>query len=123
MKNANKTTVLLREPVVFDGSMINRVTFDLIHINQGWAEETNDYAWKNRSHYTEQDVVSFFEQFKFYKVFWTLGENKFLIRRKGFLYIRYVWETTDDTGDSVRVVMDLPQVPTGEGVIVTIFKV
>ena len=123
MKNANKTTVLLREPVVFDGSMIDRVTFDLIHINQGWAEEINDYAWKSRSNYTEQDVIDFFEQLKFYKLIWTLGENKFFIRRKSNSVIRYVWETTDEAGNIVRVVIDLPKIPTGEGVIVTIFKV
>lgn len=103
--------------------MIDRVTFDLIHINQGWAEEINDYAWKSRSNYTEQDVIDFFEQLKFYKLIWTLGENKFFIRRKSNSVIRYVWETTDEAGNIVRVVIDLPKIPTGEGVIVTIFKV
>lgn len=31
VKNANKTTALLRESVVFDASMIDRVTFDGKH--------------------------------------------------------------------------------------------
>ena len=39
MKDINKQTVVLAEIIVFDHQVIDRITFDLKHINQGWDSE------------------------------------------------------------------------------------
>lgn len=122
MKDVNKQTVVLAEAILFDHQLIKRITFDLIHINQGWNDTKRDYAYKNRSSYVAEDIIEFFEQFKYFQVEWQLGINKEIAKVKGALCLRYFWETTDEDGDLVRVVLDLPHQPTGEGIIVTAFK-
>lgn len=122
MKDSNKQTEVLGEAILFDYQLIHRITFDLVHINQGWDDEKHDYAYRNRSSYTAADIVDFFEQFKYYQVEWLLGINKEEIIIKGFRYYRYFWETTDEEGSTVRIVLDLPHQNTGEGIVVTVFK-
>lgn len=122
MKNENKQTVFLEEFVPFDHFQIDRITFDLLHINYGWDDEKHDYRYLKRSSYDAQDVVEFFEQLRFFSVEWILGVNKEKIRIRGKDCFRYHWQTTDDSGEVVRIVCDLPIRPTGEGVIVTIFS-
>ena len=122
MKDVNKQTEVLAEAILFDHQLIQRITFDLIHINQGWDDEKHDYANRNRSSYTAADIIDFFEQFKYYQVEWLLGRNKTTENIRGVLYYRYFWETTDENGNTVRVVLDLPHQTTGEGIIVTVFK-
>ncbi len=121
MKDENKQTEILAEPIFFDHQLIQRITFDLIHINQGWDDEKHDYANRNRSSYTAADIIDFFEQFKYYQVEWLLGTNKTQEDIRGVLYNRYFWKTTDENGNTVRVVLDLPHQTTGEGIIVTVF--
>lgn len=123
MKNANKQTVVLYEAILFDDQLIDRLTFDLVHINQGWDEEKHDYAFARRSSYTADDVIELFEQFRFYEVEWLLGSNKHPIAVRGVRYLRYEWDTSDDEGTHLRVILDLPAKITGEGIIVTVFKV
>ena len=122
MKAVNKQTAVLAEAVLFDHQLIQRITFDLIHINQGWDDESHDYAYRNRSSYTAQDIIEFFEQFKYYEVEWLLGINKVSANILGVMHYRYFWETTDENGNKVRIVLDLPHKSTGEGIIVTVFK-
>ena len=122
MKDENKQTEVLTEGVLFDHQVIQRVTFDLLHINQGWDDEKHDYANRNRSFYTAAEIVDFFEQFKYFSVEWLLGTNKENIKIKGISQYRYHWETTDEKGNTVRVVLDLPHKVTGEGIIVTVYK-
>lgn len=122
MKDENKQTEVLTEPVLFDHQLIQRITFDLVHINQGWDDEKHDYAYRNRSSYTAADIIDFFEQFKYFSVEWQFGVNKERIEIRGVPYSRYHWETSDEDGDMVRVVLDLPLTVTGEGIIVTVFK-
>lgn len=106
----------------FSTTGLSLITFDLKHINQGWDDERHDYANRNRSSYTASDIVDFFEQFKYFKVEWQLGLNKETITIKGTLYYRYYWETTDEYGILVRVILDVPERETGEGIIVTVFR-
>lgn len=122
MKDENKQTVVLAEAVNFDHQLVKCITFDLVHINQGWDDDEHDYAYRNRSSYTAADIVDFFEQFKYFTVEWSLGSNKESIKIKGVLHCRYYWETTDENGDRIRVVLDLPHKVTGEGIIVTVYK-
>lgn len=122
MKDENKQTVVLSDPVLFDHQFIHRITFDLIHINQGWDDEKHDYAYRNRSFYEADDIVDLFEQFKYFSIEWIFGLNKEIIRVKNITYYRYYWETTDQSGEMIRVVLDLPLKVTGEGIIVTVFK-
>lgn len=122
MKDENSVTIVLSEAIMFDHQMINKITFDLVHINQGWDEEKRDYAFRNRSDYNDDDIVEIFEQFKYLTVEWVLGFNKSQIRIKGLNYFRYILNTTDEDGFAIRVILDTPVVHTGEGVIVTIFK-
>ncbi len=122
MKAENKQTQVLTEAIIFDHQLIQRITFDLIHINQGWDDEKHDYANRNRSSYTAADIVDFFEQFKYFSVEWSIGSNKENIKIKGVPHFRDFWETTDENGDTVRVVLDLPHKVTGDGIIVTVFK-
>lgn len=122
MKDENKQTEILSEPILFDHQLIQRITFDLIHINQGWDDEKRDYSNRIRSFYAAADIVDFFEQFKYFSVEWLFGTNKENIKIKGIPYYRYHWETTDDCGDTIRIVLDLPHKTTGEGIIVTVFK-
>lgn len=93
-----------------------------MHINHGWEEEKRDYALRCRSSYCPDDIVELFEQFKYFSVEWQFGVNKEKLRIKGVRYIRYYWETTDEWGELVRVVCDLPERESGEGIIVTVFK-
>ncbi len=123
MKKENEQTEHLQSPVLFDYQLIDRITFDLIHINQGWDDKKKDYAYRNRSSYDVEDIVELFEQFRFYSVEWSLGINKEKVVIKGTRYYRYHWETSDDEGYLIRIVLDLPTYPTGEGIIVTIFKI
>lgn len=123
MKDENKVTIVLAEPIMFDYQQINKIIFDLIHINQGWDEEKHDYAFRNRSEYNEDDIVEIFEQFKYLTVEWVLGFNKSQLRIKGINYFRYILNTIDEEGFAIRVIIDAPVVHTGEGVIVTIFKI
>jgi len=123
VKNANKQTVVLYEAILFDDQLIDRVTFDLVHINQGWDEEKHDYAFARRSSYTADDVIYFFEQLRLYKIEWVLGENKNPITIRGRRYLRYRWDTSDEDGARVRLILDLPIRINGEGIIVTVFKV
>lgn len=122
MKDENKQTEVLTVPILFDHQLIHRITFDLVHINQGWDDEKHDYAYRNRSTYTASDIVDFFEQFKYFSIEWLLGKNKEDISIKGISHYLYHWETTDENGDIIRVVLDLPHKETGEGIIVTVFK-
>jgi hypothetical protein len=122
VKDENKQTVLLAEAILFDHQLIQRITFDLVHINQGWDDEKHNYAQRNRSSYSSDDIVDFFEQFKYFSIQWILGVNKEDIKIKGVPHYRYYWETTDEKGDIVRVVLDVPYKITGEGIIVTVFK-
>jgi hypothetical protein len=122
VKDKNKQTEVLTEAVNFDHQLIQSITFDLLHINQGWDDENHDYSNRKRSSYTAADIVDFFEQFKYYSVEWIIGLNKESIKIKGVPHHRYYWETTDEYGDTVRVVLDLPHIATGEGIIVTVFK-
>ena len=122
VKDANKQTLVLAEAILFDYQPIQRITFDLVHINQGWDDEKHDYAHRNRSSYTAADIIDFFEQFKYFQVEWLLGTNKTTEKIRGTWYHRYYWETTDEEGKLVRIVLDLPHRPTGEGIIVTVFK-
>lgn len=122
MKDENKQTEVLTVPILFDHQLIHKITFDLVHINQGWDDEKHDYAYRNRSSYTAAEIVEFFEQFKYFSVEWLLGKNKENIRLKGVSFYRYHWETTDENGAIIRVVLDLPHKETGEGIIVTVFK-
>lgn len=111
------------EPVLFDYQWIRKITFDLIHINEGWDDERHDYAYRGRSSYSAEDIIDFFEQFKYFSVEWSLGINKNEIKIKGTYCYRYYWETTDEEGCSVRIILDLPRQQTGEGIIVTVFKI
>lgn len=113
---------VLDEAIIFDHYLIQKITFDLIHINQGWDDEKHDYANRNRSSYTAADIIDFFEQSKYYQAEWLLGLNKELIKFRSILYYRYYWETTDEEEFAVRMVLDLPLQATGEGIIVTLFK-
>jgi hypothetical protein len=122
LKDENKQTVLLSTPVLFDHQLIDRITFDLVHINQGWDSTTHDYAYRNRSFYKSSDIIDFFEQFRFFTVEWTIGINKEEKTIKGKRYFRYHWETTDEQGEFVRLVLDIPRKFTGEGVLITVFK-
>lgn len=123
MKEENRVTIVLAEAIMFDYQLINKISFDLVHINQGWDEEKHDYAFRNRSDYNEDDIVEIFEQLKYFQVEWTLGVNKEKVRIKGVAYYRYHWMTTDEDGDSIRVVFDVPLKYVGEGVIVTVFTI
>ena len=123
MKEENRVTIVLAEAIMFDYLLINKISFDLVHINQGWDEGRHDYAFRNRSDYNEDDIVEIFEQFKYFQVEWILGVNKEKVRIKGVTHHRYYWVTTDEDGDSIRVIFDVPVVYTGEGVIVTVFKI
>lgn len=121
MKDKNKQTVLT-EAVIFDHQRIYRITFALVHINQGWDDQKGDYAYRNRSSYIAADIVELFEQFKYFFVEWVIGINKEIVKIKGINYYRYHWQTTDDFGEIIRVVFDLPFKNVGEGIIVTVFK-
>jgi hypothetical protein len=123
VKEENRVTIVLAEAIMFDYQLINKISFDLVHINQGWDEEKHDYAFRNRSDYNEDDIVEIFEQLKYFQVEWTLGVNKEKVRIKGVAYYRYHWMTTDEDGDSIRVVFDVPLKYVGEGVIVTVFTI
>jgi len=122
VKDVNKQTEVLAEAVLFDHQLIQKITFDLVHINEGWDDVKHDYAYRNRSSYTAADIIDFFEQFKYYQVEWLLGSNKEEVKKKGVQYYRYHWETTDENGGTVRIFLDLPHQVTGEGIIVTVFK-
>ncbi len=122
MKEANKQTVVLSEAIIFDDQLIHKITFDLIHINHGWDDEKHDYSKWKRSSYTALDIIDLFEQLKYFKLKWVLGINKVMVKIKGSLYYRYLWKTTDEEGNIVRVVLDLAQKKTGEGIIVTVFR-
>ena len=122
MKEENRLTIVLAEAIMLDYQLIDKISFDLVHINQGWDEERHDYAFRNRSDYNEDDIVEIFEQFKYLTVEWVLGFNKSQLRIKGISYFRYILNTTDEDGFAIRVILDTPVVNTGEGVIVTIFK-
>lgn len=122
VKKAHKQTRFLTEPILFDHQLIQKITFDLFHINQGWDNEKHNYANRIRSSYNATDIIDLFEQFKYFQVEWVFGINKETVRIKGALYYRYFWETTDECGDMIRVVLDLPHQVTGEGTIVTVFK-
>lgn len=112
----------MSEAVLFDDQLIHRITFDLIHINHGWDDEKHDYKKWKRSSYTALEIIDLFEQLKYYKLNWVLGINKVVVKIKGSIYYRYFWTTTDEEGNFVRVVLDLAQKKTGEGIIVTVFR-
>jgi len=86
VKEENRVTIVLAEAIMFDYQLINKISFDLVHINQGWDEEKHDYAFRNRSDYNEDDIVEIFEQLKYFQVEWTLGVNKEKVRIKGVAY-------------------------------------
>ncbi len=122
MKEANKQTVVLSKAIILDHQLIHKITFDLFHINYGWDDEKHDYRRWKRSSYTAMDIIDLFEQLKHLEVEWVLGMNKVMVKIKGSLYYRYLWKTTDDEGNIVRVVLDMAQKNTGEGIIVTVFR-
>jgi hypothetical protein len=122
VKEKNKQTKKLSESIIFDGQKIDAITFDLLHINKGWDDEKGDYANTFRSSYSEEDIVDFFEQFKYWHIEWELGENKNEIQIKGKHYYRYVVDTCNESGEDIRIVIDLPKKQTGVGVIVTVFS-
>lgn len=122
MKEQNKQTVILNEAVLFDSQLIDRISFDLIHINQGWDDEKHDYNLQKRSSYTAADIVDLFEQFKYISTEWTFGNNKKKIKIRGVSHSRYHCYTTDVQGCPVRIILDLPEVLTSEGIIVTVYK-
>ena len=49
MKEINKQTIFLFRPVIFDNKIVRKISFDLLHINEGWDEIKNDYAYRSRS--------------------------------------------------------------------------
>ena len=77
MKEINKQTIFLFRPVIFDNKIVRKISFDLLHINEGWDEIKNDYAYRSRSSYSADDIVDFFEQFLFIQVEWEIDINKF----------------------------------------------
>ena len=63
MKKENIVLCLLNNEVIIAGRSINEIYFDLKHIQYGWNKEKRDYNdGPSRNNYTENDVVSFFEQ-------------------------------------------------------------
>ena len=63
MKKENIVLCLLNNEVIIAGRSINEIYFDLKHIQHGWNKEKRDYNdGLARNNYTENDVVSFFEQ-------------------------------------------------------------
>ena len=122
MKEINKQTIFLFRPVIFDNKIVRKISFDLLHINEGWDEIKNDYAYRSRSSYSADDVVDFFEQFLFIQVEWEIDINKFEQKIRGTPVYRYVFDTTDEIGNIVRVVIDILKQFKEEAILVTIFK-
>ena len=125
LKEQNTQTVELEDGVTFDGKIVKKIKFDLIHINQGWDEAKHDYypAGVVRStNMTADDVVEYFEQFEYFQPEWELGNNKIEITIRGNKYFRYVAIVFDyeDNNKSKKIVIDIPKIFNGEGIIVTI---
>jgi predicted translin family RNA/ssDNA-binding protein len=123
MKEVNKQTILLFRPVIFDSQIVRKLSFDLMHINEGWDELKNDYAYKGRSSYIVDNIVEFFEQFLFIQVEWEINLNKFEKKVLGVPIYRYVFDTTDEDGNMVRVILDIPKQFREEAVLVTIYMI
>lgn len=122
MKAENIDTVFLDDKVLFDGMIIRKISFDLEHINRGWNKEVRDYNKTRRSHYTAEDVTDFFEQFGHYSIEWEEGYNKFLIRIHNNSHYRYIAYVIDfETEEQKKIIVDIPQVFSGESIIVTIY--
>jgi hypothetical protein len=63
LKKENIVLCLLNNEVIIADRSINEIYFDLKHIQYGWNKEKRDYNdGPARNNYTEDDVVSFFEQ-------------------------------------------------------------
>ena len=92
VKEENTITKILSNEIEFDGKIIKKIRFDLEHINRGWNGEKNDYNKIKRSHYNEDDILDFFEQFGFYTIEWDDGPegNKTREIIRGAVYFRYV---------------------------------
>ena len=63
LKRENTIPKRLNCHVLISGRIISEIYFDLKHINYGWDAEKRDYnKGLPRNNFTEDDVVSFFEQ-------------------------------------------------------------
>lgn len=123
VKEENKQTVILAESVIFDGHIIRKIAFDLIHINQGWDTQRRDYAFSQRSSHSVDDIIKIFEHFKYVEVDWEYGKNKSNEFISGNLYLRYLYDSIIVDKNKLRICIDIAQPFNGEAIIVTIFKI
>lgn len=121
MKEENTVTRNLDSEVLFDGKLVKKIKFDLEHINRGWDQNKNDYNPKERTHYTEEDIIEFFEQFGYVNIEWD-NDSKTVEEVKGKKYHRYVAYVTDHKDDKQKkIVVDIPFDFKNEGVVVTVY--
>jgi hypothetical protein len=124
VKEENTVTKILDDEVEFDGKRINKIRFDLEHINRGWDKNKNDYNPTRRSHYEEDDVIEFFEQLGFYSIEWDGGPEGNKIREviKGKVHFRYIAIITDhNCRELKKMIIDLPEDFENVGIVVTIY--
>jgi len=124
VKRENVTTKTLSDAIEFDGKTIERISFDLEHINRGWDTQKNDYNPHRRSSYTADDIVEFFEQFGFYSIEWDdqPGGSKEEVMVKGKKHYRYTAYVTDhESQQQKKIVIDIPFDFKNESIVVTVY--
>lgn len=122
LKEENIVTKKLSVAVQFDGLQVKFIKFDLEHINRGWDSLNRDYNLIKRSTYSAQDIVEFFEQFKYYNIEWEEGKNKNRVIVRGEMRIRYFAYVYDhNIKKQKKLVVDIPEYFKNEGIIVTLY--
>ena len=124
MKQKNIVTKTLADAVDFDGKVIQKISFDLEHINRGWDSLKSDYNPTRRSNYTAGDIVEFFEQFGFYTIEWEdkQGGNKETVTVRGKKHYRYTAYVTDHkASQQKKIVIDIPYDFKDEGIVITVY--
>lgn len=120
MKPENTVVKILGSPVHIDGKLINRIKYDLTHINRGWDTAKRDYnpPSPKRKQIGDDEVEDLFSQFEYYEIEWS-EENKREEEIGGKKYYRYVAYVYDEE-ERLKIVVDIPFDFENEATIVTI---
>ncbi len=92
MKKENSVTFELDYVVEIDGHKIDKISFDPIHINEGWDKIKSDYAYKNRSDFEPNEIAEIFETLSS-KSFKMIDTIKVQIIKKSKKCMRYKFAT------------------------------
>ncbi|MGB0455242.1 MAG: hypothetical protein ACPGJV_16155, partial [Bacteriovoracaceae bacterium] len=95
--------------VEIENHKLNEITFDPIHINKGWDLDLNDYAFRNRSSYSEQIIADMFEQLSSKNLSYVNDKER--ITRGGFTATRFriLTDLIDESGEErlFRIIIDI----------------